>query len=174
MAFEERKQAFSGIMKRGVMEERTHRPADHLGVPDVDGAGQSNGRVEGKCGGGAEDRADVAWILKTVEQQHPESVSRHEVFETASRNLCDRQNSLGRLGLSCGTELRFAHRGGRNSVFCQELEELSATRGTGELGSGQHPDSSERRRKQLLHRADALSDEKGLALPGFPAPKVAG
>lgn len=59
-------------------------------------------------------------------------------------------------------------------MFCQELKEFFAARGTGELGGGQNPDGSERRRKQLFHRADALSDKQGLALPGFPAPKVAG
>ena len=56
----------------------------------------------------------------------------------------------------------------------QELKELRPAWGISELGSGENADSSERRRKQLLDRADALGDEKGLALPGFPAPKVAG
>lgn len=171
---EERKQAFGGIMKGGVMKEGTHRAADNFRVPDVDSSGQCNGRIERKCRGGTKNRADVAGILKSVENQQAETIFRHEAFEIASRNFGHRENPLRGLGFSGGTELRVVHWGCGNTLFCQQLKELSPARSAGELGSGQNPDSSEGRGKQLLDRANAFRHKKGLALPGFPAPKVAG
>jgi hypothetical protein len=157
-----------------VVEERSHRAADHLGVPEVHGAreGDRGGGAEGR--GRPEERADVAGVLDAVEEEDACARGECELHHIGARHLRDREHALGRVGVGRARELAVAHLEELDAALGERAAERRAARRGVQVRGHERADDAHRRGEQLLDRADALGDEEPVPLAGAPAAEVAG
>ena len=87
----------SSVDKRDA-KMRAHPGADHLRIPGVDRLGGEIDRVYSRCGGGAQERPEIAGIAQAVNDQHQRRrVVRREDY---AREREDGQNPLWRLHIT--------------------------------------------------------------------------
>ena len=68
-------------MESGVQKVSAHCATDDFGVPQVNGARQSDSGSDTQASRGANQRSDIARILYGVEHEHARWVGRDERFE---------------------------------------------------------------------------------------------
>jgi len=94
IAIEKIAKRVQGTADDGMMKARAHRASNHLRVPRIDRARQSNRGVGAERGRGSDNGAHIARILNRVENEKPQTPGCREALERVRWNLRNRKHSL--------------------------------------------------------------------------------
>ena len=156
----------------GMLEERAHAAADDLGVPEVHGPRQRDGRRYAERGGGAHHSPHVPRILKGIEHEVPCRAGRRDQRRT--RDDRHREHPLRRVGIGSAVELLFSHHAHGYSPLLRRFEQPRPARVSNECVGSEEPRDFQWRGEQRLDRTHPFGDEAVLAFTGFAPLQVTG
>jgi hypothetical protein len=172
MPVAERIQLLPGRRESKVSEVSAHCATDDFRVPEVNCAGEGNGRTGAQRGGRAEDRADVARVLDGVEDEEAAVRTRLECVQRPVGYLGDRQHALRGFRLGRAGELALVDVGQLETAGEEVGAEGSTPWGAIELRRDQDAANAQWRAYELLDGTNAFGDEEMLALARFAPSEI--